>query len=131
MALAGKKHFTSDDARTYVSQMLGCATDVPDHLLAAAMRTDGRARAMMMANGIAGIGCDARLLVSQAHQPLAILHGTAEPFVRLDYLEKLSYANLWRGAVQLFKGDGHAPHWTNPLAFNGLMLEFLDDVQTT
>lgn len=125
MDLAGKPDFDTDDARTYVTRMLGIDEDPPAHLLAAALRTDGRARAMMIESALAGTGNDARQLVTKSTTPLAVLHGAREAFVRLDYLTSLEYRNLWRSGIQVFECDGHAPHWTNPLAFNTLMLAFL------
>lgn len=128
MDLAGKPNFDLDDARTYVSRMLGIEGDPPPHLLEAALRTDGRARAFMMQSALAGVGNDARQLVAQSTAPLAVLHGAREAFVRLEYLAGLEYRNLWRSGIQVFECDGHAPHWTNPLEFNALMIAFLDEV---
>ena len=108
--------------------MLGCEAPVPSHLYAAAMRTDGRARIMMIENGSNGVGCDARRRVAEAHQPLAVLHGAREAFVRLDYIRSLNYRNLWHREIQLFDNDGHAPHWTIPAAFNEKMLSFFSYV---
>jgi len=61
-------------------------------------------------------------------RPLAVLHGDKDPFINLAYLRKPAYRNLWRGAVQVLEGVGHAAHWQAPDQFNELLLSFLQEV---
>jgi pimeloyl-ACP methyl ester carboxylesterase len=125
MDLAGKRDFTPEDALTYATLMLGGPQFVADHLLAAAKRTDGDARYWMVHNGVGGTGVDQAELVRTAEKPLAVVQGALDPFLNLDYLQRLAYRALWRGEVQIIDDAGHAPHWQTPESFNRAMLNFL------
>jgi|TARA_B100000315_G_scaffold232810_1_gene245371 pimeloyl-ACP methyl ester carboxylesterase len=125
MNLAGKREFSDEDVRRYAAATLGDRDRVPPFLLRNMRRTHGDARFWMLRNGLAGHGMNARRLVETDPRPLAILHGTHDPFVDLAYLNSVSYRNLWRGSVQLIEEAGHAPFWENPRDFNSLLLCFL------
>jgi pimeloyl-ACP methyl ester carboxylesterase len=112
----------------YGRAALGGKQWLADHLLRAIRRTDGKARYWMVRNSLSGIGADEAALVQTSPKPLAIVQGRSDPFVRADYLESLTYRNLWRGAVQ-YVDAGHAPHWQRPQKFNKLLLEFLNDAR--
>lgn len=123
-ALAGKRRLDPGDVRRYVSAMLGTRSPGADHLAAAA-RTDGRARSYMVANGMAGVGIDERVAVETSEKPLAIVQGRDDPFVRTEYIAGLKYAHLWGGAP-IFLKAGHAPHWETPAAFDDHLKGFLE-----
>jgi pimeloyl-ACP methyl ester carboxylesterase len=57
-----------------------------------------------------------------------VLHGEKEQLISLDYLTKLSIPSLWRGAVQIVPGTGHAPHLEAPEEFTRLLEQFIADV---
>ena len=66
-----------------------------------------------------------RAIVGQLRAPLAVLHGAREQLVSLDYLRTLTMPTLWRGAVQVVDGAGHALHEEAPGAFAGLLTDFV------
>ncbi len=113
-----------EERERYARATVGGAP-MPEGLLAAMARTDGAAREWMMRNAVTGIGLDERVLVERDPRPLAVVHGGADAFVQLGYITGLAYRNLWRGAVQVMPGVGHAPHLEVPEAFNALLVDFL------
>jgi pimeloyl-ACP methyl ester carboxylesterase len=96
---------------------------VPDILA-----TDGAARAALLASIAAGRFADQVAIAAGLRQPLAILHGAGEQLVSLDYLRRLAIPTLWRGAVQLVPGAGHAPHQETPERFAALLTDFSTDL---
>ena len=92
---------------------------VPDILA-----TDGAARAGLLASIGEGRFADQVAIAAGLRQPLAVLHGTGEQLVRLDYLRELDLPTLWHGAVQLVPGAGHALHQEAPQQFTALLADF-------
>lgn len=123
-ALAGRWRFSSDDCQRYVRAMMGSNRAVQEHLRAAA-RTDGNARYWMVRNGMAGVGSDEVETVCTDKRPIAIVQGATDPFVKIEYIDGLSYRNIWKGRPVLLDA-GHAPHWQVPATFNRHMREFLN-----
>lgn len=89
--------------------------------------SDGRARAAVAASIRPGGYKDEVEVVAGLQIPLAVLHGAEEQLVSGAYLETVAMPSLWRGAVQVIQGAGHAPHWEQPEAFNALLGAFLAD----
>ncbi len=100
-----------------------------DEFTADILRTDGAARAGLFASIGAGRFADEVAIAGTLRQPLAILHGDGEQLVSLDYLRQLTIPTLWRGAVQLIPGAGHAPHQEAPGAFTHLLDQFIADLK--
>lgn len=123
-ALAGRKYFWPDDARRYVNAMMGATLPFGHHFSRMARRTDGNARMWMVTNGLAGRGVDQLEAVASVRKPIAVVQGRADPFLRLEHFDRISFANLWRGRPHLVEA-GHAAHWTAAKAFNAAMMEFL------
>ena len=122
--LAGQAVLSAEEVTLYARALAGDEA-LAEVLAPTIRRTDGAARVWMMRNGIGGVGLDARALVARDPRPLAVLHGEVDPFIRLDYIERLAFCNLWRGKVQILPGLGHAPHMQAPERFNTLLLDFL------
>ncbi|RBP15498.1 pimeloyl-ACP methyl ester carboxylesterase [Roseiarcus fermentans] len=115
-----------DQAAAYVAAFFAPGfSDVPGSFLEDALRTDGRARSGLAAS-IAPDGYrDEVVVVRELKAPLAILHGEREQLVSGAYLAALDAPTLWRGAVQIVPGAGHAPHWERPDAFDALVTAFV------
>ncbi|MGE0650804.1 MAG: alpha/beta fold hydrolase [Alphaproteobacteria bacterium] len=128
IALVGQEVFSEDEARGFVETSLGTAAD-PD-LLRDALRTDGRARALMFASLFTGGTSDQKEIAENCPVPLAIVNGSEEPFANLAYVETLAYHNLWDGRCHVIKGAGHAPFWTAPDIFNPLLSRFVREMET-
>jgi pimeloyl-ACP methyl ester carboxylesterase len=118
-----------DEARAYAASFVAPGSALPlDEFVADILRTDGAARASLFASVGEGRFADEVEIVTGLGRPLAILHGAAEQLVSVDYLRQLAIPDLWRGAVQIVPGAGHAPHREAPQEFTGLLEQFIADV---
>jgi len=118
-----------DQARAYAASGTAPGSALPlDEYVADILRTDGEARAGLFASVAEGRFADEIAIVGTLRQPLAILHGQEEQLVSLDYLSKLTIPSLWRGAVQVIPGVGHALHEEAPETFVALLEQFIADL---
>ena len=92
------------------------------------LATDGAARAGLMASIGEGRFGDQVGIAATLGRPLAVLQGEGEQLVSLDYLRALTIPTLWRGAIQIVPGAGHAAHEEAPQAFSELLEEFIADL---
>ncbi|MBG7702640.1 alpha/beta hydrolase [Streptomyces sp. MC1] len=99
-----------------------------DAFVADVLATDGRARAGLLACIESGNFADEAAVVAELTRPLAVLHGEGEQLVSLDYLLGLTMPTLWRGAVQILPGAGHAPHVEAPRDFADTLTRFVTEV---
>ncbi len=117
-----------DQAAAYVAAFFRPGTaDIPAFFVEDAMRADGRARAAVGASIAPGGYRDEVVVVRELKAPLAILHGSEEQLVNGAYLASLDAPTLWRGAVQIIPGAGHAPQWETPDAFDALVTAFVGE----
>jgi pimeloyl-ACP methyl ester carboxylesterase len=93
-------------------------------------RADGRFRKRLFEAARAGEGVDQRLTVQGSSVPLAVVNGSADRLINLDYIDTVAYANLWEGRCLRLAGLGHAPFWEGPVDFNPVLERFLRDVVT-
>ena len=118
-----------DAALAYATSFLAPGSTLPtDDLVADILATDGTARSELAASLNAVQFADEVEVVATLDKPLAILHGAHEQLVSLDYLHKLQAPTLWRGAVQIIAGAGHAPHEETPDEFAVLLDQFIADL---
>lgn len=125
LGLTGKDEFTSSEAVTYATAMMGGPAQLTPELLRAVKRTDSKARRMLFDSALRGLGVDQKETVESSDKPVCVVHGEREPFVRLDYLRSLRYRSLWGGRIFVVKGAGHAPQWQRPAIFNRILMNFL------
>lgn len=59
---------------------------------------------------------------------LAAIRRADETVVNLDYVDSLSYRNVWTGKPIRLAGTGHAVHREEAQAFNRLLAEFLETI---
>ncbi len=120
--------FSEADADTYARVTCGVNAPFEDFLLAAAKRTDGRERALMLGAFAGGVGADQLKIVESTNIPLAIVNGRDDPFVNNGFVESVGYANLWDGQVHILEGVGHAPFWEAPDRFDPIFARLLAEV---
>jgi pimeloyl-ACP methyl ester carboxylesterase len=109
----------------FLSAFFAPSTPVPDLFREDFRRTDPRLRAALADSIGRGDYRDEARVVAELSRPLAILHGSLERIVNRAYIESLAIPSLWRNEIQYVPGAGHAPHWENPAAFDGLLEEFV------
>ena len=67
-------------------------------------RADGLTRKTIFEAARSGLGLDQRWLVENCLVPLAVVNGSQDPFINLDYCEVPKYANLWKGRCYRLPG---------------------------
>lgn len=96
---------------------------------AAVRRTDGRARKDMFAAFRKGEGIDQQeTLEKETRVLVAVVNGSEEPYVDLEFCDGVKYGNLWKGNCVRLDGLGHSPFWEKYEAFEPVLREFVDDV---
>ena len=117
------------EIRAYVRNLYDTLDPIPELFFSAALRTDGRARAIMAKHWMAGgEGCHQPTVVAEWSRPLCVVHGLADPFISYDYFKQLRWGRLWTGKIIEMPGIGHAPFLENPSMFNTILSAFLDEV---
>jgi pimeloyl-ACP methyl ester carboxylesterase len=117
------------EALAFASSFVAPGSALPlDEFTADILGTDGAARAGLFASIGEGRFADEVDIVAALGRPLAILQGDGEQLINLDYLRRLTIPSLWRGAVQIVAGAGHAPHEEVPDEFTGLLEQFIADL---
>lgn len=128
MALTFKPDLSEEEITIKAHTGFGLDVPLEDWMVEAVRRADGRFRSQMIEAAMSGRGRDQKEIAASLDVPLAVFHGTEDLFINPAYLKSLTYKNLWRGAVQEFKGIGHAPFWQDAAAFNSLLGAFLAEV---
>lgn len=120
---------SQDEALAYASSFVAQGSAFPlDEFVGDILRTDGAARAGLFASVGEGRFADEVEIVATLGKPLAILQGEREQLVNLSYLRELAIPSLWRDAVQIVAGAGHAPHEEVPQDFSALLEQFVADL---
>ena len=119
---------TEPQARQYMS---ACGFDVEDptvyFMVEDAMKTDGRSRANMVASVFAGKGIDETKIVSELDIPLAVVVGSRDNSLGLEYIKQLKYRHLWQGKVEFIDDAQHAIPIHQPDQLHSLLEAFLRD----
>lgn len=117
-----------EQAKTFADSFFRPGITAPAQFLDDIKQTDGQARANFGLSVQNGRFRDEQAVVQAMEQPLLILHGVEEQLVSGDYITGQTLPTLWRGAVQMIDGAGHAPQWEAPSAFNAVLGAFVDEV---
>ena len=117
-----------EKAEAYVASFFAPgARDIPATFVEDILRTDGRARSGAYASLAPGGYLDEAIVVQNLTVPIAVLHGAEEQLINRAYFDSIPMPTLWRGAVQIIPGAGHAPQWETPQAFDALIAAFVDE----
>jgi pimeloyl-ACP methyl ester carboxylesterase len=126
--VASRQDLSQADIDAFVGAIFGDSSE--PFLREAVSRADGRFRKRLFEAARAGEGVDQRLTVQGSSVPLAVVNGSADRLINLDYIDTVAYANLWEGRCLRLAGLGHAPFWEGPVDFNPVLERFLRDVVT-
>lgn len=127
-AYTGKQSLTEQEIDMVIALALGSDAVHDAFWKTAVRRTDGSSRQLMVDAALAGRHFDQRALVETSPVPLAIVNGADDPVINLDYIDSLTFRNLWnRGTVRL-ENAGHGLHWQRHKEFNLLLDSFLTAV---
>lgn len=130
MAATFKDALSAEEMDAYVASFFAPGVaERPAAFVEDIRRSDGRARAAVAASIRPDGYKDEVALVAELGLPLAVIHGADEQLINGAYIAGLTMPSLWRGAVQVVPGAGHAPHWEQPAAFNALLAAFIADCQ--
>ena len=126
--LVGKPDLSEQEVEIFARAALG--DDAADPVLRQAIvRTDGRARALMVANLFTGQASDQRALVESTDVPIAVVNGADDPVVDTGYLEAIAWGNLWDKHCYILRNAGHAPFLQVPDVFNPIFARFVHDME--
>ncbi len=117
---------TPEQVRALLALYFRPGEPIPEIFLEDFARSDGRARAAVMAALNRGEIRDEVAAVGALKRPLAILAG-ADRLVQRNYFDGLTMPTLWRGKVHDVPEAGHAVQWDAPDMFNRLLEDFVRD----
>lgn len=63
-------------------------------------------------------------IIESMNKPFYLLHGSADPLINPDYLNRLDPAHLWGGRIHHIEDTGHCPHMEQPVLFDKLIADF-------
>jgi pimeloyl-ACP methyl ester carboxylesterase len=124
--LAGRRSLSDEEGDRFASAMFGAPSEA--FLQAAIRRADGRFRQILFQAAGGRDGSDQRRTVEERPIPLAVVNGAEDRLINLDYVDSISYANLWSARCHRLDGAGHAPFWHASLEFNALVERFVSDL---
>lgn len=125
----GEANPTQEMINNYVQMVYGTLSPLPDELIKAAMRADGKAREFMVNHWMGGVGGHKQIeTIANWKKPIAVIHGNQDPFVSLEYLKTVNWQNLWKKQVFEMEDCSHAPFIENPNVFNNYLSDFASDV---
>lgn len=119
----------AEAAQAYAASFVAPGSTFPlTEFTADILATDGAARAGLMASIGAGRFADEVAVVAGLSQPLAVLHGSGEQLVSIDYLRGVAMPSLWQEEVRVLPGVGHAPQEEAPAEFAAVLTEFIGEL---
>jgi pimeloyl-ACP methyl ester carboxylesterase len=117
------RRMNENEARSFVDRILRGTGD--DHLVEAAMRTDGRFRRRLLESSLEGFGVNQKNVVETAQIPIGVINGAEDGLIKAEFFQQLVFPNLWEGKIHIVQNAGHAPFWEKPREFNQLLSRFL------
>ncbi len=124
--LGFKETMTTEEIETYSTYTLqGGASRPPEFNSKDIERTDGLARSTFIASVFAANYSDQLTWIASSPTPLAMILGGNDKVINIAHLRTLTFANLWRGTIQVLAGSGHAPFRDAPDDFNLMIEDFV------
>jgi pimeloyl-ACP methyl ester carboxylesterase len=128
ISLASQVHLTTSEAHNYAVAVTGPPFE--EWQCEAGARTDGQFRKIMFSSFTSGVGVDQVAVVgSEKDVLIAVVNGSEDPFVNLDYLDGLRWGRLWGDRCVRLDGLGHAPFWEDVYTFYPHLEQFLGECE--
>lgn len=128
-ALTTRRHATGAEINAYTKDMYGSLAPIADYFHSVAHRADGRARARMGEHWASATdGYNQQKIVRQINTPLLVFHGEEDVFISQDFVENITWGNLWQDKIILIPTVGHAPFLEIPDQFNETLQAFTGTV---
>lgn len=120
--LTGKQYFTSKERHDYASSATASKTTESEFMHRNLPRTDGRARAYMVATlPVVNWPRQMRLLW-EGKVPFAIINGADDPFLNHDYIRRICESEGWKHPLIDIENGQHAPFFNQSAAFDSAFL---------
>ena len=127
MRYSAARDLSDEECRDMAKGAVG-RVNVQPWMAEATRRTDGRAREVVWRRWREGYGCDQMEVVGRKGGPLvAVINGTDEYAVSLDFVDGIKYGNLWKEKCFRIDGATHAPFWEKEEEYLELLDEFVQD----
>jgi len=124
--LGSKPELDADEVERFALAVFGA--EFEPFMRLAIERTDRNFRGTLFAGAARGLGIDQREAVSTHRLPTAIVNGEDDQIINLNYVDSISYANLWQDTCFRIPNVSHSPFWEAPELVNALLADFLKDV---
>jgi ABC-type branched-subunit amino acid transport system permease subunit/pimeloyl-ACP methyl ester carboxylesterase len=128
MMLTGKQYLTAEERRDYAASATAPKGPDSKFMHRNLPRTDGRARAYMVAKlPVVNWPRQMRLLW-EGETPFAIINGSNDPFLNHDYIRRICESEGWKHPLIDIENGQHAPFFNEPVAFNAAFLAVFGDI---
>jgi ABC-type branched-subunit amino acid transport system permease subunit/pimeloyl-ACP methyl ester carboxylesterase len=122
MILTGKQYLTTEERREYANSATAPKNLESEFMHRNLPRTDGRARAYMVAKlPVVNWPRQMRLLW-EGKIPFAIINGSDDPFLNHDYIRRICTSEGWKHPLINIENGRHAPFFNESVAFNATFL---------
>ncbi|WP_321936337.1 alpha/beta fold hydrolase [Paraburkholderia sp. J8-2] len=118
MVLTGKQYFTAEERQNYADSATAPRSPESEFMHRNLPRTDGRARAYMVAKlPVVNWPRQMRLLW-EGKIPFAIINGSDDPFLNHEYIQRICDSEGWEHPLINIENGRHAPFFNEPEAFD-------------
>ncbi len=124
---AGKAELTQEDIDGFVKHIFQDTAE--SFMNEAVARADRRFRKRLFEGVREGLGANQRFTVESSNLPIAVINGSTDKIVKLDYFDTVKYGNLWESTCYRLANAGHASFWQTPTEFNTLLARFLKHIE--
>lgn len=124
MGLLFKQDLSAEDFAKYGQMILNDAEK--DFLIKIIKQADPQFRSYLPQSFASGKLSDEISILKSSGIPVAILHGEDDPLINKDYLDKLSFPNIWKRKILLFENSGHSIQLDNSDKFNRALIDFAE-----
>ncbi|MCF6193268.1 MAG: alpha/beta hydrolase [Kangiellaceae bacterium] len=129
MALTGLDSFNPEQAEQFALAIVGSKEHLSSTLLNDVKRADGISRKIMLENFTDENSAHSQVAtIEQWDKPIAVLQGKKDIFINSEYLNNLTWKNLWRKKIQWLDHAGHAPFIDNADEYNQLLDSFVSEI---